>query len=199
MYDVFRSGYVDSIGPNGISGAVTASNPNTKAYRNGNIINTEVTISNISASGNTMTLSIKIGGNNPTSPTAPPTPNPTPSPPTPTPTVPTASTSCSDSSLRFKITKSDGRKIMRNCEWVSNNNTNGRCALTGVAAACASTCNTCDLLCEDSSLRFKMIKSDGRKIMRACEWVSNNTSGRCQLDGVKEACRVTCNNCGRIF
>jgi len=50
--------------------------------------------------------------------------------------------------------------------------------------------------CEDGSLRFKITKNDGKKIMRDCTWVSNkNTVNRCTFDGVSEACRATCGAC----
>jgi len=102
---------------------------------------------------------------------------------------------CTDGTLRFKITKNDGKKIMRDCGWVSNKNTVGRCSFTGVPSACPSSCGTCSV-CEDSTLRFKITKNDGKKIMRNCSWVSNkNTAGRCALDGVALACRDTCGSC----
>ena len=87
--DVFHGSGVSSIGPNGIS--TGRPYPNTKSYQSGNIIDTEVTISNISdAGGNTMTFDITIGGD-PTQPpvTAPPTQQPvTPTRPPVTPTQP---------------------------------------------------------------------------------------------------------------
>ena len=68
--DLFHGGGVNSIGPNGTSAG--SSYPNTNAYQNGNIIDTEVTISNISASGQTMTFDVTLG-NAPPPPTASPT------------------------------------------------------------------------------------------------------------------------------
>jgi len=115
-------------------------------------------------------------------------------PPSPTPPSPTPG-DCTDATLRFKITKNDGKKIMRDCGWVSNKNTVGRCSFTGVPSACPSSCGTCSV-CEDSTLRFKITKNDGKKILRYCGWVSNkNTVGRCALDGVSLACRDTCGTC----
>lgn len=55
--DLFRGGYVNSIGPNGIPGSA---HPNTNAYRNGDIVYTGLSITNISASGSTMTLDITV-------------------------------------------------------------------------------------------------------------------------------------------
>jgi len=63
--------------------------------------------------------------------------------PTSSPTPTTSGDDCTDGTLRFKITKNDGRKIMRDCGWVSNKNTVGRCAFDGVSLACRDTCGTC--------------------------------------------------------
>jgi len=179
QYDLFRGGYTDSIGPSGISGTLTANHPNTKAYRGGNIRNTEVKISNISASGSIMTFKIIFGGDHIISES------------------PTCSNlDCCDSTIRFKITKDDGSKAMRSCGWVRARNISGRCGLEGVSAACSSSCDACGDPCEDSSLRFKITKDDGSKIMRDCGWVaSKNLVGRCALSGVEDACRSTCGKC----
>jgi len=125
--------------------------------------------------------------------------NDTPFPPTsPTPATveptPTGSTSsCSDSPVRFKIIKNDGKKITRDCVWVANNS-NNRCNFNGVSAICPSTCDTCGT-CDDATLRFKITKN-GKKITRDCTWVSTkNTVGRCALSGVSQTCRQTCNSC----
>ena len=57
--DMFHAGGVNSIGPSGTSNGATY--PNTKAYQGGNIVDTEVTISNIGAAGPIMTFDITIG------------------------------------------------------------------------------------------------------------------------------------------
>jgi len=100
---------------------------------------------------------------------------------------------CQDSPLRFKITKNDGRKIMRDCAWVSVK-AGWRCTFDGVASACSNSCGTCDD-CDDSALRFKITKNDGRKIMRDCAWVSVKAGWRCTFDGVSQACRAACGTC----
>mmetsp|Transcript_12794 Transcript_12794/g.15662 ORF Transcript_12794/g.15662 Transcript_12794/m.15662 type:complete len:256 (+) Transcript_12794:1877-2644(+) len=100
---------------------------------------------------------------------------------------------CSNASLRFKVKKSDGRKIMRDCDWVSTKPGN-RCKFDGISSACPFSCGTCDV-CEDSTLRFKITKSDNRKIMRDCDWVTTNSENRCTFNGVSDACRVACGNC----
>ena len=52
--DLFHADGVNSIGPDGTSSG--SSYPNTRAYQSGIIIDTELIISNISASGDTMTF-----------------------------------------------------------------------------------------------------------------------------------------------
>ena len=132
----------------------------------------------------------------PTAPTAPTPTAPTPTAPTPTAPTPTGGggDSCEDSPLRFQVTK-DGKKISRDCTWVANRATNSRCKLNGVSTLCPSTCNTCDT-CVDGELRFKFEFKDKGKITRGCDWVANkNTNGRCRVEGMKDTCRETCNNC----
>ena len=49
--------------------------------------------------------------------------------------------------------------------------------------------------CEDSSIRFKVVK-DGKKIRRDCNWVkTRRTKSRCKLDRVKAICAKTCGTC----
>ncbi len=138
-------------------------------------------------------------------PTAPTPTAPTPTAPTPTAPTPTAPTptepsgdddgddECSDSSLRFKVNW-NGKKITRDCVWVSNKATSKRCALEGVTNMCPDTCGACDI-CADSSARFKLTWN-GKKIARDCTWVENKaTIQRCKVEGVPEACRETCEVC----
>ena len=123
-----------------------------------------------------------------------PTPTPpTPTPPTPTPPTPTVVTSCEDSPFRFKILK-DGKKIARDCKWVSNRATKSRCKLDGVKNSCPSTCDTCSL-CVDSTLRFQF-NFKGKKVTRDCEWVARkNTNSRCKESEMEHTCRSTCGTC----
>ena len=121
-----------------------------------------------------------------------PTP-PTPTPPTPTPPTPTGGGTCEDSPFRFKVVK-DGKKISRDCKWVANRATKSRCKLTGVKEICPSTCDNCSE-CSDSFVRFQFILSD-KKVTRDCTWVANRaTKSRCRIEGIKETCRFTCDNC----
>ncbi len=50
--------------------------------------------------------------------------------------------SCTDSTVRFKVDW-NGRRIARDCIWVSNKATVMRCKLAGVAGGCRSTCRKC--------------------------------------------------------
>ena len=50
--------------------------------------------------------------------------------------------------------------------------------------------------CYDSPLRFIIIKPDGKKITRSCEFVaSRSTNLRCSWEGVKSMCPFTCGTC----
>jgi M6 family metalloprotease-like protein len=197
-YDVFHSGYRNSIGPDGTS---SSSYPNTKAYQDGNIIDTGVTISNISAAGSTMTLSIQIGSTTPVaspvaSPVIPPVEQPV-EQPVSSPVTPPSSSTCNDGPFRFAIFKPDGKRIMRYCSWAANQSTNLRCSWDSVATMCPSTCGTCNT-CVDSSARFKFYKEPTatKRITRSCIWVANtSTNARCNIEGMADTCRETCDNC----
>lgn len=141
----------------------------------------------------------------PTSPTPTATPIATPTAPTPitaTPTVmptatpnatPPTSDECSDSPLRFRLEWNDDI-ISRDCKWVANKATRQRCRVDGVSEMCPFTCETCDV-CQDSYVRFK-VRWNGRNIMRDCRWVENKaTRQRCNVEGVAESCRETCEVC----
>jgi hypothetical protein len=103
------------------------------------------------------------------------------------------SNDCDDTSLAFKITKDDGKKINRRCSWVAQNVQN-RCSFNGVSETCPNSCGSCDE-CKDSPLKFKIVKNDQKVISRSCTWVAKNKIRRCSFGGVSEACRVTCGNC----
>mmetsp|Transcript_16773 Transcript_16773/g.19172 ORF Transcript_16773/g.19172 Transcript_16773/m.19172 type:complete len:667 (+) Transcript_16773:45-2045(+) len=99
---------------------------------------------------------------------------------------------CTETSLRFQVVKSEEKKITRDCGWAANN-PNKRCTFDGVSSTCPNTCGTCDI-CEDSQLRLKVMKENGKKITRDCIWVSKKPH-RCNLEGISEACRSTCGGC----
>ena len=100
---------------------------------------------------------------------------------------------CNDSPLRFKIEKS-GNMISRDCSWVGNKDTKNRCLLGGVSTMCPETCGVCTN-CIDGNARFKVL-SNGNMIARSCTWVSNKqTAERCDLPGIIDTCRSTCNSC----
>jgi len=109
-------------------------------------------------------------------------------------------TSCKDASYRFRIEKPDGKKKWRDCKFIAKRATATRCTWTGVSAMCPKTCGTCDI-CIDSSSRMKFKKSpeDENRISRDCTWTSNNASSRCNIEGMVDACRETCNNCDSGF
>ena len=99
---------------------------------------------------------------------------------------------CNDSPFKFRVVKTSGKTISRKCTWVSRRIS--RCRLAGVSETCPSTCGSCDT-CADSSLRFKF-KRNIRRITRDCSWVANKlTTFRCLIDGMRDTCRETCNNC----
>ncbi len=64
---------------------------------------------------------------------------------------------------------------------------------------CPSTCGNCET-CVDSTSRFKFDKIPGdesSRVTRDCSWTANKaTTYRCEtIDGMEDACRVTCGNC----
>lgn len=60
----------------------------------------------------------------------------------------------------------------------------------------ASPTNQSGGSCEDSPFRFKLVKNDGVRISRGCDWVENrSTNLRCTFENVKEHCPLTCDNC----
>jgi uncharacterized protein (DUF1501 family)/uncharacterized protein (DUF1800 family) len=112
--------------------------------------------------------------------------------PTPAP-APSGQSSCEDSPFRFKV-EINGKVRGRSCVWVATRGTLARCRLIGVKEMCSSTCSNCQS-CSDSTLRFKF-EFNGKKITRGCSWVANkNTFERCQVTGMKHACRATCGTC----
>ena len=131
-----------------------------------------------------------------------PTYNPAtaPSPSAPSPTSPTdgpagGSESCDDSYvIKFRLTK-DGQNIWRDCTWVARKSTNFRCNMDdAVTTTCPQSCGTCST-CVDSTARLR-IEYKNRLMIRGCNWVGKkDTVRRCAIDGVDEACRVTCGVC----
>ncbi len=106
----------------------------------------------------------------------------------------TSSHPCSDSPLRFRVFW-NGRNMFRDCTWVANRATKQKCGVDGVGSMCPVTCGTCNDDCEDVTVRFK-VTWNGRKISRDCSWVANRaTSMRCNLPGVSDSCRSTCQKC----
>jgi len=152
----------------------------------------------------------------------PTAPNPTPTPPTstPAPVAPIASTpapiastpapivstsspvtsspptgteGCSNSPLRFRTLNGLGKRVWRDCTWVENKPY--RCNNDELATHCPVTCGVCDdFACDDSPLRFKLVKN-GRRIARDCGWVGTKQIViRCGYDGVTETCPSICDD-----
>ncbi len=167
--DLFQGGFVDSIGPQGIS--TGASYPNTKSYQNGNVKNTEVSISNISPANAKMTFDVTIGS-------------------------PPSSSSCIDSPYKLKINLGNGKWATQACSWVAVS-PSSRCALAGVSKACPSTCGSCDT-CANAPMKFRMpVWINGQKKMRFkhCNWIRKQRNKRCKMAGVKATCRQACGTC----
>jgi len=82
--------------------------------------------------------------------------------------------------------------VWRGCDWVGNKKY--RCDKEDLASHCRLTCGKCGV-CDDSYVRFKVVK-DGKRIARDCGWVENKqTNIRCGYEGVAETCPETCNSC----
>jgi len=106
----------------------------------------------------------------------------------------TSDTTCSDSTLRFKVKKKNNKVLYRHCGWVKKKATKYRCGFEGVSEMCPVTCESCEI-CTDSKSRFRFIYNKA-KISRDCRWVINkNTAERCKIVGIKDSCRQTCNIC----
>jgi M6 family metalloprotease-like protein len=190
-YDVFHANNAKSIGPNGISGVKTAPYPNTKSYKNGNIIDSEVSISDISVSAASMTLDISFES---ISPVATPVATPVAAPvaaPVATPAV--SALTCIDSPLRFKVdVDGNGKGRFKYCSWVASLPSE-RCILYGVSSTCPFTCNSCSS-CADSSLKFK-VSINGKDRTKQCKWASKRPKNRCAMEYVSDTCRSTCGSC----
>jgi hypothetical protein len=49
--------------------------------------------------------------------------------------------------------------------------------------------------CDDSSSKFWIQLSNGKRRRRTCVWVKKNPANRCRLDGASESCPSTCGTC----
>jgi len=108
-------------------------------------------------------------------------------------TNPNTSTTCVDSTMRFKV-DFEGNKIARFCAWVARKDTAIRCDIPGINETCPSTCGTCSL-CADSPLRLKFVLNDAL-VARSCEFTARiNTEDRCTIAGMADTCRKTCGSC----
>ena len=99
---------------------------------------------------------------------------------------------CSDSTKKFEITKSNGTKKNTSCDWARRkpNKTSWRCKIPEVKENCPKTCTNC---CQDTTEPFIIMKT-GKETN--CVWVAEkNTEGRCQKAPTNLNCAVTCGKC----
>lgn len=94
-----------------------------------------------------------------------------------------AEVTCSDSPLKFKVSKK-----LRSCQWATNEI---RCKKRGVRGHCPSSCGACSKYACTDSWKKPIVK--GKE--RGCSWVSLNIKKRCKISGVSETCRKTCAHC----
>jgi hypothetical protein len=104
---------------------------------------------------------------------------------------------CADSELRLRFKTKRGKNISRYCSWVRNKDTDSRCKIEGVAAACPETCGTCNI-CKDpaANVRFRFTYL-GEEILKNCDFINRVPSKiwkRCQSSN--NICRESCKACG---
>ncbi len=112
---------------------------------------------------------------------------------------PTASSNCKDSTVKFQTKLSSGKPVWKYCKWVQSRATKSRCKLENVKESCSETCSAfgfalCENNCADTMSKLKFVKN-GKKIARKCAWVTKKKNVRCLIDGLKEACRKSCEVC----
>ena len=112
-------------------------------------------------------------------------------PPSMTPTLP-----CADTAGGIKFV-TYGMKELQDCAWVASEDTENRCQLVGVSAACPLTCGTCTSCVDPVSDQFGFqfgLEKDGQTIFRDCEWVRRrDRKNRCAL--TYNICRAGCKVC----
>ena len=65
----------------------------------------------------------------------------------------------------------------------------------GPAEGTIESCDNSTPVCEDSSLRFRIIRN-GKRRWKTCEWVATrSTNLRCSMEGVNTICPETCDTC----
>jgi len=106
-----------------------------------------------------------------------------------------AKLACADNMGRFDVTKPNGALIAnRDCAWVGMHSF--RCDFAGAAENCPVTCDTCFVVPPVEAMRrFDVTKPNGALIAnRDCAWVGMH-SFRCDFDGARNNCPVTCDAC----
>ena len=96
---------------------------------------------------------------------------------------------CKDSPFPFKVV---GRKGFRDCNWVASR-PDKRCPIDGVSLMCAKTCDEC-LQLEESHLKFKFFTKNNVLRRKTCSFVAKKKTNRCEIPGMRDTCRVTCND-----
>ncbi len=97
----------------------------------------------------------------------------------------------------FALTVDGDVKLSNPNNWFGSLNASfGQCAtLTLPPSSAPSSSPPQSCICEDTSLRFKVVWN-GRLITRDCIWIGNRaTIQRCNIEGVKQACPKTCGMC----
>ena len=96
---------------------------------------------------------------------------------------------CKDSPFPFKVV---GRKGFKDCNWVASR-LDKRCPIDGVSLMCAKTCDEC-LQLEESHLKFKFYTKNDVLRRKTCRFVTKKKTNRCEIPGMRDTCRVTCND-----
>jgi hypothetical protein len=106
----------------------------------------------------------------------------------------TSSNTCEDSTYKFQTATKKGKKKFKDCNWVGKKGTKNRCKWPNASIMCAKTCDACDDVCVDHPQKMKFV--NGEKAMnKNCNWTKKKKNVRCEIDGMKDACRKTCSNC----
>ena len=105
---------------------------------------------------------------------------------------------CQDSVLSFSL----GNNNQRNCFWVSQEDSENRCANGNVKTHCPKTCGLCDddpNYCANTEMPFLVYIDDKGYTSKTCYWVGKDpsmTDSRCtNKAGLKETCPETCGLC----
>lgn len=101
---------------------------------------------------------------------------------------------CQDSQFLHKL-KQNREIFWLPCTWASEQDTLERCGNKIIKTACPVTCNKCNT-CQNSRGKFEFYsKPNATKPSRKnCRWVKKDLE-RCKIEGMADACRLTCGVC----